>query len=203
MALGVGGRELAAGIAGAGDQAAADRALYQRPERPAPPSPPMQTPTCGPARQRSGSSATRWKPDRYSIRSVRRIAAITAHLLGGEPADRQAPGRDSCGPACFSAMHADMAVLVGHRSRRDHRAGRRGAAAGRIPSRPSATKASRPMRSSTYFSRAFGGWCGRHGPRRRARRRPRPVTHSSGFSRMPVSKAKSRWPVMPPSCRWK
>ena len=45
-----------------------------------------------------------------------------------QPADRQHDADDSCRPACFCAMDADVAVLVGHRPRRDHRSG--GAAQG-------------------------------------------------------------------------
>ena len=116
MALGVGGGELAAGIAGAGDEAAADRArLDADAER----------------GQRGDADADilvgdvgdqQVLPDREPQRAAAEALGDlgqAAHLLGGDAADRQHDA-EIVEARLLLGVHADMAVLVGHRPRIEH-----------------------------------------------------------------------------------
>ena len=111
------GGELAAGIAGAGDQAAADGARLD-----------------AQAQRVDGGDADAdiavgdvgdqevlpdGQPDRAAAEALGDLGEA-AHLLGGEPADRQDEA-EIVAAGLLLAMDADMAVLVGHRSWRDQR----------------------------------------------------------------------------------
>ena len=115
VALGIGGGELAAGIAGAGDEAGANRVgLVARPS--------ASIRACAAVelvRRHAGDQQV--LPDREPdiavaefARDLRRARA-SARRSAGRPAGRR---RSSCRPACFCAMHADMRGAIERRARR-------------------------------------------------------------------------------------
>ena len=121
VALGVGGRELAAGIAGAGDEAGADRARLGRQAR-APRSRPRRAPTLSvgtPEISRFCQTVSRISPSPRS----RAIVGEPAHLRRGELADRQ----HDADPVAARPASAD-ARRYGRRGRTPAAARRLGAA---------------------------------------------------------------------------
>ena len=115
VALGVGGGELAAGIAGAGDEAGADGVgLDGEAERFDPRLRRLEL--CG---RHAGDQQV--LPDRepdIAVAQVARDVGEPAHLRDRHAADRQRRRRSSCSPSCFCAMDADMRGAVEGRPRR-------------------------------------------------------------------------------------
>ena len=200
VALGVGGGELAAGVAGAGDQAAAERRRRASRGR-APRSPPCASASAIVGDVGDQQVLPDGQPDRAAAESVGDVGEA-AHLLA----------RSSGRPAARRRRRSGRAASAG--GRRHGRACRRAAgAAGRggsdaqrradAPSRPRCEELRDAPASSTYFSRAF-----LRSVRSPCSMKTRTIaaataTHSSGSSSTPVSRAKSLWPVMPPSRRRK
>ena len=150
--LGVGGRELAAGVAGAGDQAGADAATPSRSGR-WPAGAPRPRPRARRRRRRSAGSARRSggyrrRPARRAMRGQARASAPPSCARPGSATPTQTR------PACFCActpMCACRCCRLG--SPPDRSATRLSG----LPSLAStaARNFSKPQSSSTYLSRAF------------------------------------------------
>ena len=159
MALGVRGRELAAGIAGAGHQAAPDGARLD-----------------AQAQRIDGGDADadvavgdvgdqqvlpHREPERAAAEALGDLGEA-AHLPGRQAADRQHEAEivEAC---LLLGVHADMALLVGHRPRRDVGAG--GTAQRRAVLLLDLCEeglAAHPV-EHVFQARLQRGWCDRHG----------------------------------------
>ena len=196
VALGVGGGELAAGVAGAGDEAGADRARLGRE---------AELLDRGFRERRACSSGTpeisrfcqtvrRISPSPRSAGRSRRARA-SAPASACRPA---APRRSSCRPVLLLRDARRYGPPVEHRPRRNASAGTRTSLRPSLSS-TSARYLSKPKASSTYFSRALLRLVRSPWSMKTRTMASATSVASSGFTITPVSRAKSLWPVMPPS----
>src|SRR5215213_8036057 len=191
--FGVGRRELAPRRAGAGDEPGADaRGLGRQPER-------------RDARLDVRDARVRHAreeeilPDgqaEVAVAALARDRRDLAHLLGRELADRQHDA-DPVQPRLLLRVHAQMREAVGRGARRDVAGGD---ARERASFSPTAVRnLSKPQESSTYFSRALLRLVRSPFAMKTRTIASATATQSFGAHTIPVSRAMSRWPVMPPS----
>ena len=196
VALGVGGGEPAAGVAGAGDEAGADRArLGGEAER--------LDGGLGDARAcRVGHAGDQQVlPDGeadIAVAHLLRDGGEPAHLRRRELADRQHHA-DPVQAILLLLVDADMRQRG--RTPAAARAPRpaRGQALRRASPRPAPDICRSPMASSTYFIRALLRLVRSPWSMNTRTMASATLVASAGLTITPVSRAKSLWPVMPPS----